>query len=80
MLDSDGEIIEDGLNSTFVCLSCFVRDLSTPGNGEGASEQISEEALTKIHPEPHSSAEEECISMLRFQHRGKAVELLIRRK
>ena len=37
-------------------------------------------APTKIHPEPHALVEEQFISMLRFEHRGKVTELLLNRK
>jgi hypothetical protein len=45
-----------------------------------AKARIREGALSKIHPEPHSSVEDEFISMLRFEHRGKFADLLFDRK
>ena len=37
-------------------------------------------ALSEIHPKPHTLVEEQFISMLRFEHRGKVAELSFDRK
>ena len=42
--------------------------------------RIREGAPKGIHPEPHTLVEEQVISMLRFEHRGKLAELLSNRK
>ena len=50
LVNADGEIIDYELNSPLVYLRFLVQGLSTPGNGEGGSEQIREGAQNKNMP------------------------------
>jgi hypothetical protein len=50
---TDSEIIDFALNSLFVHLHTIVQGLSTPGNGEGGSEQIHVGAQNKNLPVRH---------------------------
>jgi hypothetical protein len=70
IVDAHGEILDYQLNSPFVYLRSLVQNLSTPGNGEGDSEQISEGA--SIFLKPPTDDVERFLFLLRVDSRGKA--------
>jgi hypothetical protein len=50
IFDTDGEMVAYEAISPFVHLRSILQDLSTPGNGEGGSEQIREGASISEKP------------------------------
>lgn len=71
IVDADGEIIDYELNSPFVYLRSLVQGLSTPGNGEGGSEQIREGAQKSDKASQNSKNVEEFLAGLRVEQREK---------
>jgi hypothetical protein len=71
----DNDIIEHESSSPFVYLRSLVQGLSTPGNGKGGSEQISEGAHISKKPPTHDV--ERFLSMLSCNSGGKENTLVI---
>ena len=62
MVDADVEMIDYELKSPFVYIRSLVQGLSTPGNGEGGSEQI--RAGASISQKPPTDDVERFLSLL----------------
>jgi hypothetical protein len=72
---ADGENEDYELDSPFVYLRSLVKNLSTPENGEGGSEQIREGA--SISQKPPTDDVEWFLPMLRFDSRRKVNALTL---
>jgi len=70
IVDADGKNINYELNSPFVYVRSLVQGFSTPGNGDGGSEQIREGA--QISGKPLTDHVERFLSMLRVDSGGKS--------